>query len=175
MFFSLFLALQVSPAYADPPIRLRVLSASWCGSCAPFDRELRREGETLTVRVRGREVQIHIERVNLDRADPFTLQSIRGRRLPVLELLGSNGSAIAVHEGAPDSTEDWVKHYIEAREDFEIEWTPPVRTVATGEWSGRSDDSSTASPTSPTSLPEKHRWIFEEIADEPTRIRAGGT
>lgn len=163
--FALGLTLAL-PLHADEPAPLRLRILSFESGPAP---------ESMIVRVRGREAHIPIERVNLNRADPFTLLAARGRRLPILELMSSSGAQLAVHEGRPNSTEAWVREHLEARSDSEIDYAPPIRTVATGEWSGRSDDARAAVPTSPSAIPEKHRWIFEEIAPvvSAPRVRAG--
>jgi hypothetical protein len=168
LFLTAALMAWATPLYADEPapLRLRILS---------FDRG---PGEEfITVRLRGRDARIPVERVNLNRADLFTLRAVSGRRLPVLELVNGGAMPVAIHEGAPRSAEAWVRSQLETRSESEIDWAPPVRTLATGEWSRHEEESLTARPTSPLAIPERHRWIFEEAVHEAVvqSATAGGT
>lgn len=163
--------LWAQPAFAEGAARVRILTASWCGGCGGFERtlnHLRNADGTLTVRVHGQERPVQVEVVSLDRTDPITLQSLRGKTLPGIQLVSASGNLISSRDGGePNGLRAWVQQQLENESDGGIDWTPPVRNVATGEWAGRGDEARLAQPTSPISIPEKYRWILEDAPSAP--------
>ncbi len=163
------LTLSAGFAHADPASsRVRIYTASWCSGCGEFERALQRfrgpDGR-LRIRIRGEERSIAVDFASLDRADLFTLQSLRGRALPGIQLVSDEGAVLARREGGQaDEVRAWIQQQLENSAVQELDWVPPVTTPTTGEWAGRTDEARAAMPTSPVAIPSKYRWIFEDTS-----------